>query len=556
MRIAARGVLLWGLLLGGCTNSFGDKAGGGSSVAAPGGLACVLAAGRLSLTWTDNSGNETGFRLEVNAGPFGTPPYTDVIFLPANATSTTTAGPPNTTLHFRIFAITANSQSDPSNEITFLTPNVPNRPGNFTALTISDNQVDLQWQDPGNTTGFRLERFDANTSLFSVITTVGAGTTSYVDTLPYFIPAQLPLHRITAVNGNGDSVSDTAKGMTFWRPQSTTTATTPPTAGPYDYGMWSSVAVGAAGDLFVSYYDAMDTDLWFNHYRSSVGWFNSKADNGGGGLNYTVGFDGTSLALDSLGNVHIAANRYGFVNDLRYVTNAGGSWAATTVDPTGGQHPQLKISPVNGSLHMVYHQGTTMNYATKVGSGAWTISTIPISIVAGSVPSLAIDPAGGVHIVLSADFSFTLYHWSPTLGFDLITPTAGTYDHTALAIDGSGTLHVSYNDGSTGMLMYATNAGGAWSSQAAHFHTRGNLGRHNSIVADGAGNIFISYYDAVWGNLWQARKPAGSAAFVQMLVAWGGDIGRYTSSALDPANVVTSCYDVSAKNLKVFWVAR
>ncbi|MFO0794369.1 MAG: hypothetical protein U0586_09940 [Candidatus Brocadiaceae bacterium] len=38
----------------------------------------------------------------------------------------------------------------------------------------------------------------------------------------------------------------------------------------------------------------------------------------------------TSLAVDTSGKVHISY--YDYTNDLRYATNATGSWVTTTVD--------------------------------------------------------------------------------------------------------------------------------------------------------------------------------------------------------------------------------
>jgi len=92
----ALGVLL-PLLLWGCPDDFG--AGMGRLVAglrtptdldgAPNGGSEVV------LTWRDHATVETGYRVEMNPVPFGTPVIGGVEYLPANATTTAaTVAPP------------------------------------------------------------------------------------------------------------------------------------------------------------------------------------------------------------------------------------------------------------------------------------------------------------------------------------------------------------------------------------------------------------------------------------------------------------------------------
>lgn len=559
MRNGSRWALLSLVLLGGCTNSFGEDAtSAGGALAAPSGLAGVPAGGPISLTWTDNSSNETGFRLEVHSGAFGAPPYLDVVMLPANTTATSFAGPPNTTLHFRVYALTASTQSEPSNEITVLTPNVPAAVNNFTALAVSFTRVELQWVSPGNVTGFRLERYDGSTSSFTFITNVGPGVTSYLDTLPYVIPSQLPVHRITPFNANGSGVARAANGMTYWTAFTSTTAASP---GSFDSGMYTSMAINGADEPMISFYDPMLRQLWFTKFSGGF-WNNSLVMSGIG-----AGYEGTALALDRFGGVNVAGVDYG--SGLVYfntsATGAPGTWSSTSIDTSFNKRPQLKIwqGPSYDFYHLLYHYDAgynTFRHAFRESpSGGWMYNTIPISVHTESVPGLAVDASGEAHIILST--TGALYHWSPTGGFDQIPVTGGPFEHSSVVADGAGALHVAFNDAATGRLMYAMKSGGTWTVQVAHAHSRGNLGRHNSIVVDGSGTVFISYYDAVWRNLWHARKQPGQGEFARMLVAEAADVGRFTSTALSSGSVVTSCYELQPSGtpwgfLKVYWLPR
>ncbi len=87
----------------------------------------VAAAPALVLTWTDNSDNETGFRVErkVGAGAWAT-----LATLPANAITANDAGPftVNQTIAYRVCAFNAWGDSAWSNEAVIQTA-TPAAPG-------------------------------------------------------------------------------------------------------------------------------------------------------------------------------------------------------------------------------------------------------------------------------------------------------------------------------------------------------------------------------------------------------------------------------------------
>lgn len=76
-------------------------------------------AASATLTWVDNSSNETGFRIERKVGALGT--YATLNTAAANATSFTDPGvfTNNTTYYYRVVAVGPGGDSIPSNEVSF-----------------------------------------------------------------------------------------------------------------------------------------------------------------------------------------------------------------------------------------------------------------------------------------------------------------------------------------------------------------------------------------------------------------------------------------------------
>ena len=114
--------------------------------AAPSNLAASLdGQNQVALAWSDNSANETAFRLErrVAGGTFAT-----LADLPANATTYTDASvAPGTTYEYRVRALNGVGASDPSNTVSQATPATPTQPAGF--------------QESGGLVTFEAEHYDA-----------------------------------------------------------------------------------------------------------------------------------------------------------------------------------------------------------------------------------------------------------------------------------------------------------------------------------------------------------------------------------------------------------
>jgi len=92
----------------------------------------------------------------------------------------------------------------------------PAAPSDLTATAVSSSEIDLAWTDNSNDeTSFEIERSPDGTN-FSLLTAVGADTTSYQDT--GLSAATTYWYQVSAVNGAGSSASsntasDTTQGQ-------------------------------------------------------------------------------------------------------------------------------------------------------------------------------------------------------------------------------------------------------------------------------------------------------------------------------------------------------
>ena len=182
-------------------------------VAAPLDLAATVAATtQVNLSWTDNSNNETGFRIEratglgvfvaIGTNAAGVTTYSDSTVVPA------------TTYSYRVIAFNASGNSLPSNTAT-VTTTVPASPSNLGATATSSTTVSLTWADNSNNeTGFSIQRAtNAGFTKGLSIIPVGANVTTYSDTA--LLAKKKYYYRVLAFNAIGNSAySNTAKVTT------------------------------------------------------------------------------------------------------------------------------------------------------------------------------------------------------------------------------------------------------------------------------------------------------------------------------------------------------
>ncbi|HEX2162504.1 MAG TPA: fibronectin type III domain-containing protein, partial [Thermoanaerobaculia bacterium] len=163
--------------------------GGGAPVAAPSELAATaISSTQVELTWSDNSDDETQFRIE--ARPAGGS-FARVATTGANATGATVGGlSPDTAYDFRVQARRGGAASpfSPAASATTL-PDAPATPGSLAAASLTADGVTLTWSDEsGDEIGFAVEARTPSTEGWSEIAVVPPGTTELTLALPTGVP--------------------------------------------------------------------------------------------------------------------------------------------------------------------------------------------------------------------------------------------------------------------------------------------------------------------------------------------------------------------------------
>ena len=164
--------------------------------------AAVLSGSQVRLTWTDNSGNESGFDIERKSlgGAFA-----KVGQAAGGATVFTDTGlTANTSYSYQVRAISVAGNSGYSNEASVTTlPPAPAAPSGLTAVLQDGGKVRLAWADNSlNESGFLIERKDGD-GVFGVLAGLAENSTSYMDTGR--VPGGTYAYRVRAVNAGGES---------------------------------------------------------------------------------------------------------------------------------------------------------------------------------------------------------------------------------------------------------------------------------------------------------------------------------------------------------------
>jgi hypothetical protein len=262
-------------------------------------------------------------------------------------------------------------------------------------------------------------------------------------------------------------------------------------------GASASLALTAAGEARIAYYDALHRDLKFAQWTPD-GWARQVVD-GAGDAGAAA-----ALALDSAGRPHIAyygENDDGTGKMLRYTRWTGVQWEITKVEdvPSTTRFVSMALDHADRP-HISYYDEWTqdLHYARWTGS-AWEIHTVDSDGEVGAGSSLALDAEGRPHI--------------------------SYYDY----------------DSVRGALRYASwdgVAGHAWAIQVAD--DVDDVGGYTSLALDRAGRPVISYRDFTNGDLKLARWSGAASDAAAQAAGWltetvdaAGDVGIYTSLALD-----------------------
>ncbi len=309
-----------------------------------------------------------------------------------------------------------------------------------------------------------------------------------------------------------------------------------------DVGKSASIAVDPSDRVHISYYDATNRELKYVTNASGI-WVVETVDSGDVGSFH-------SIAVDSSGNSHISYSRssiyylyhcydlpwdcdetVAIIHDLKYATNASGSWVTETLNSSGDVKNASIAVDSSDNLHIIYRYADRLysysyydtyeedlKYITNA-SGSWATETIREfkNVVPGNL-SVAADSSGKVHVSY-VSYSITHYFSTPVVIYltntsGLWSPeTVGLGSYASIAIDSEDNAHISYYqylDYSTmNDLAYATNASGSWITDIVESAGDGYAYRHTSIAIDASDMAHISYYDSQTEELKYATNASG-----------------------------------------------
>ena len=161
----------------------------------------VTSATQASLSWTDNSNNETGFQIERWNGSA----WTQIGSVGANVTTYADSGlSPSSTYYYDVVAYNSAGTNWATSDAVVTTPaaaaTLPNAPSNLKGSVTSATQASLSWTDNSNNeTGFQIERW--NGSAWTQIGSVGANVTTYADS--GLSPSSTYYYDVVAYNSAG-----------------------------------------------------------------------------------------------------------------------------------------------------------------------------------------------------------------------------------------------------------------------------------------------------------------------------------------------------------------
>lgn len=293
--------------------------------------------------------------------------------------------------------------------------------------------------------------------------------------------------------------------------------------------------------------------------------------------NAITGATYSSVATDSSGNLHIS---YADGVNLKYATNASGSWVVTTIDNTRPGENSLAIDPA-GKIHISYkavyyvsgpRQSSStvyeIRYATNV-SGLWSSTTVDtIEVKAdydycrdqsdcNGANSIAVDSSGNVHISYFDvnGSNMALKYATNASGLwkrQTIDIDINTKWNSAIAVDSSGKAHISYlSAGDDQSLRYASNSSGSWVVEILDIIIGASyVGDYTtSIATDSSGKVHISYTDGISFGPWfnKSLNYATNSSGIWVFKVIDPDAnGSYNSIAIDSSDRVHIGYTEGA----------
>jgi hypothetical protein len=332
--------------------------------AAPSSLrATAASAFQINLTWTDNSSNETGFKVERATASAG--PWSQITTTGANATSFNVYNlNSTTTYYFRVRATNGSGNSAYSAVASATTPVVPTNnptpPSNVTATAISSSQINLAWTDAATSeSGYVIERWSG--AYWTQIASLPTNYTSYSNT--GLTAGTIYYYRVAATSSSG--------GL-FYGPQvSATTQSALPSLPSAPSGL--TTAVVSSSQINLTWVDTSTNETGFNVERATAtaGPWTTIATTGSN----VVAYSSTGLASSTTYYFRVRSfNTAGSSAYTPVVTATTQTTATLPAAPTGLSATGISTSQINLTWtdNSTNEQGFSIERGSSA-SGPWSV---------------------------------------------------------------------------------------------------------------------------------------------------------------------------------------
>jgi chitodextrinase len=446
--------------------------------------ASVLSSVKVSLQWTDNATNETGYKIERK---IATGNYAVVGTVLADITNFKDSSlSPNTTYTYRVYPYNAAGNSITySNEVTVTTSQiVPNAPLTLTALVTPTNKVNLQWADNSlNENGFKIERKIVG-GAYSLIGTTNANIINFTDSS--VASNTNYTYRVFAYNGVGNSgysneVTILSKTVAKWsnighyggdtiRSLVADKFGNIYTASSFSVSKWNGTSWSQLGGAAIYkngynyfYCDQVSTDANGNiyvagfeytypyHYGKIYKWNGTSWANIGGSINssFSESSYGDKMTTDAAGNVYVTENSI-LIGGVHHIKKFNGlSWSLLGTFDTS--ITALKVD-VAGNIYAAIGAVGSKPYIAKFNGTSWSKLGVNNSfsfLQAGMYfKSLVTDVLGNTYALTENSYSTSgitsIYKFNGTSWSDIGGSNLPTGFQTAsFAIDASGNVYAS-----------------------------------------------------------------------------------------------------------------
>jgi hypothetical protein len=242
----------------------------------------------------------------------------------------------------------------------------------------------------------------------------------------------------------------------------------------------------------------------------------------------------SSAAVDANGHVHLAFEDF-TSNMVRYATNLNGSYVLQDIDLANGYWVSLDVDS-NAKVHVIYYQQPTQSvrYATNAG-GSWAIMSLANHSGPGWFNDIAVDTNDKVHAVYTnlTDGHFVyVTNAQGAWSYEFPDDRAVGSGNPAIDTDATDQPHISYVDTTHGWLVYAKRNGTSWASTVVD--SAGNVQGRSDLLVDTTGKIHIAYYTS--NNQVHYATNAGGAWSTEVVGTERPLLNSVNKIALDSAN--------------------